>query len=177
MPVFDAWGIVPAGNRGPRPNPWAAEPEYMDESPKPEEVEESGGEEASRGADPSSEDEASRSADPVGEGEASRGADPSRGSAGSSRSAPAEVDLQVISSSDEEDAFRVARSRRVGEEEETSGSGGGRCEPRSKAIHDRRAAVARSAPHEEARAPQEEAGASNTQPPKAKKRVWRMVDE
>ena len=23
MPVFDEWGIVPAGHRGPRPNPWA----------------------------------------------------------------------------------------------------------------------------------------------------------
>ena len=31
MPVFDEWGIVPAGHRGPRPNPWAAEPEYMGE--------------------------------------------------------------------------------------------------------------------------------------------------
>ena len=83
----------------------------------------------------------------------------------------------MISSGDEEDAFRVARSQRVEEEEETSGGGGGRCEPRSKAIHDRRAATARSAPREEARAPQEEAGASNTQPPKAKKRVWAMAYE
>ena len=33
MPVFDEWGIVPAGHRGPRPNPWAAEPECMGESP------------------------------------------------------------------------------------------------------------------------------------------------
>ena len=75
------------------------------------------------------------------------------------------------------DSFRVARSRRVEEEEETSGGGGGRSEPRSKAIHDRSAATARGAPREEARAPQEEAGASNTQPPKAKKRVWVMADE
>ena len=82
----------------------------------------------------------------------------------------------MISSGDEEDAFRVARSRRV-DEEETSGGGGGRCEPRSKAIHDRRAATARSAPRVEAGAPQEEAGASNTQPSKAKKRVWLMADE
>ena len=36
-PVFDEWGIVPAGHRGPRPNPWAAEPECMDEPPEPEE--------------------------------------------------------------------------------------------------------------------------------------------
>ena len=83
----------------------------------------------------------------------------------------------MISSSGNEDAFRVAPSRRTAEEGEESGSGGGRCEPRSKAIHDRRAAAARGAPHEEAGAPQEEVGASNTQPPKAKKRVWRMADE
>ena len=84
-----------------------------------------------------------RGANPVGEDEASRGANPSRGSASSSRSAPAEVDLQVLSSSDEEDAFHVARSRHVEEEEETSGGGGGRSEARSKAIHDRSAATAR----------------------------------
>ena len=82
----------------------------------------------------------------------------------------------MLSSSDEEDAFRVARSRRV-EEEETSGGGGGRSEPRSKAIHDRSAATSRGAPREEARAPQGEAGESNTQPPRAKKRVWVMPDE
>ena len=35
MPVFDEWGIVPAGHRGPRPNPWAAEPECMGEFPEP----------------------------------------------------------------------------------------------------------------------------------------------
>ena len=96
--LADEWGIVPAGHRGPRPNPWAAEPEYMDEPSEPEEAEESEG--ASRGEDPSGEDEASRGDDPAGEDVASRGADPSRGSASSSRSAPAEVDLQVLSSRD-----------------------------------------------------------------------------
>ena len=175
MPIFDEWGIVPAGHRGPRPNPWAAEPESMGEAPEPEEAEES--EEASRGEDPSGEDEASRGTGPGGEDEAPRGANPSRGSASSSRSAPVEVDLQVLSSSDEEDAFRVARSRRVEEEEETSGGRGGRSEPRSKAVHDRSAATARGAPREEARAPQEEAGASNAQPPKTKKRVWVVAEE
>ena len=83
----------------------------------------------------------------------------------------------MLYSSDEENAFRVARSRRVEEEEETSGGRGGRSEPRSKAVHDRSAAAARSAPREEAGAPQEEVGASNTQPPKAKKRVWVLTDE
>ena len=34
MPVFDEWGIVPAGHRGPRPNPWAVEPECMGDSPE-----------------------------------------------------------------------------------------------------------------------------------------------
>ena len=83
----------------------------------------------------------------------------------------------MLFSSDEEDAFRVTCSQRVEEEEETSGGGGGRCEPRSKAIHDRRAATARSAPRGEAGALQEEDGASNTQPPKAKKRVWVLTNE
>ena len=83
----------------------------------------------------------------------------------------------MISSSDDGDAFRVAPSRRAAEEEEEGSSKGGRCEPRSKAIHDRRAAVARGAPREEVGAPQEEARASSPQPPKAKKRVWRMADE
>ena len=174
MPVFDEWGIVLAGHRGPRPNPWAAEPESMGEAPEPEEAEES--EEVSRGENPSGEDEASRDAE-AGEDEAPKGANPSRGSASSSRSAPAEVDLQVLSSSDEENAFRVARSRRVEEEEETSGGRRGRSEPRSKAIHDRSATTARGAPREEARTPQEEAGASNTQPPRAKKRVWVVTGE
>ena len=53
MPVFDEWGLVPAGHRGPRPNPWAAEPEYMDEPAEPEETEESEG--ASRSGGPSDE--------------------------------------------------------------------------------------------------------------------------
>ena len=85
----------------------------------------------------------------------------------------------MLSSSDgdEEDNFRVARSRRVEEEEEPSGGRGGRSEPRSKAVHDRSAATARGAPREETRAPQREAGASNTPPPKAKKRVWVLADE
>ena len=82
----------------------------------------------------------------------------------------------MLSSDDEENAFRVARSQRV-EEEETSSDKGGRSGPCSKAIHDRSAATARGAPREEAKAPQKEAGASNTQPPKAKKRVWVVADE
>ena len=53
MPVFDEWGIVPAGHCGPRPNPWAAEPECVGEAPELEEAEESEG--ASRGEDPSGE--------------------------------------------------------------------------------------------------------------------------
>ena len=153
LPVFDEWGIVPAGHRGPRTNPWAAELEHMDESPEPDEGEDSG------------------------EDEASRGAGPSRGSACSPKSVPPEVDLQVISSGDDGDVFHVAPPRRAADEEEESSSKGGRCEPRSKAIHDRRAAVARGAPREEVGAPQEEAKASSPQPPKEKKRVWRMADE
>ena len=43
MPIFDEWGIVPKGHRGPRPNPWAVEPETMGEGPEPEETEESEG--------------------------------------------------------------------------------------------------------------------------------------
>ena len=160
-------GIVPAGHHGPRTNPWAAEPELMDESPEPDVAEDSG------------EDEASRGADPFGEDEASRGADPSGGDAGSSRSAPAGEDLQVISSSGDDDAFRVAHSRRIneGEEEEWSGNRGGHREPRTKALHDRNASAGRDTPREDAGGPQEEARASSPQPPKAKKRVWRAADE
>ena len=32
LPTFDEWGIVPKGHREPRSNPWASEPEQMDES-------------------------------------------------------------------------------------------------------------------------------------------------
>ena len=52
LPTFDEWGFVPKGHRGPRNNPWAVEPEQMDESPEPAEVEDSGEGEASGGADP-----------------------------------------------------------------------------------------------------------------------------
>ena len=124
----------------------------MDELPDPEETEESAEEEAPGSEDPTGED------------------------TGSSRSVLAGVDLQVLSSSDEEGAFHVVRSRRV-EEEETSGGGRGRCEPRSKAVHDRRDATARGIPRAETGAAREEAGASHTQPPKAKKRVWVMAGE
>ena len=67
--------------------------------------------------------------------------------------------------SDEEDNFHVARSRRVEEEEETGGGREGRSEPRSKAVHDRRAATAGSAPREEAKVPQGVAGTGSAQPP------------
>ena len=69
LPIFNEWGIVPEGHLGPCSNPWAAEPEQMDEPPKTDEAEDSG------------------------EGEASGGADPSGGLASSSRSAPPEKDL------------------------------------------------------------------------------------
>ena len=79
LPRFDEWGIVPTGHRGPRSNPWAAQPEQMEEPLDADEAEDSG------------------------EGEASRGADPSGGFASSSRSAPPKEDLQVISSSSDVD--------------------------------------------------------------------------
>ena len=63
-------------------------------------------------------------------------------------------------SSSDEGAFRVARSRRIVEgEEEGSDNGGGRREPRTKAIHDRDASAERGAPREDAGGPQEGAGA------------------
>ena len=117
----------------------------MDESSEPDEAEDSG------------------------EGEASGSADPSGDFAGSSRSAPPEEDLQVISSSSNEDPSRRAPSRHTAEGEESGGKGGRR-EPRSKSAHDRDAVAARGAPREGARA-------NNPQPPKAKKRVWKMADE
>ena len=171
---FDEWGIVPAGHRGPRTNPWAAEPEYVDESPEADEGEDSGEYAAPRDADPSGEDGASGNVNPSGEEAASRGADPSGGDAGSSRSAPAGEDVEVISSGSDEDAFRMVRRTA----EERRGGMGGRCEPRSKLLHDRDAGAAkRGAPQEGAAAPPEEAGASTLQPPKGKKRVWRAADE
>ena len=186
MPIFDEWGIVPKGHRGPRPNPWAVEPETMGEGPEPEETEESEGssqseapsgeDDASRGTVPGGEDEASRGTGPGGEDEARSGANPSRGSATTSRSAPVEVDLHVLSSSDEEDNFHVARSRRAEEGKETGGGREGRSEPRSKAVHDRRAPAARTDPRGEARTPQE-AGASSAHPPMTKKRVWVIAGE
>ena len=87
LPSFDEWGIRPAGLRGPRCNPWAAELEQMGEEPAPEEAEDSGEDAASRGDNPSGEDGASR------------GANPSGGSVGSPRGAPHEEDLQESSSS------------------------------------------------------------------------------
>ena len=131
LPVFDEWGIVPSGHRGPRGNPWAAELEQMDESPEADEVEESG------------------------EGEASRSTDPLGGPASSARSASPEGDPQVISSSSDEDPSRGAPSRSTAEEEEEeSGAKGGRREPRSKSAHDKDAVAARAAPCEGAGAPQ-----------------------
>ena len=41
LPRFDEWGIVPAGHRGPRNNPWAvaaAAEEQVGESPEPDET-------------------------------------------------------------------------------------------------------------------------------------------
>ena len=131
--------------------------------PAPEEAEDSG----APGGD-----------NPSGEEGASRGANPSGGSDGSPRDAPHGEDLQDSSSSGDDDAFRVARSRRIAEgEEEESGNGGGCREPRTKAFHDRYALAGRGAPQEDAARPQEEARASGPQPLKAKKRVWRAADE
>ena len=95
-------------------------------------------------------------AEDSGEGEAPRGTNPSGGSVGSSGDAPPEEDLQEASSSGDNDAFRVACSRRIEEgEEEESGNGGGRREPRTKAFHDRNASAGRGAPREDAGGPQE----------------------
>ena len=145
-----------------RSNPWAAEPEQVGETPELEEAEDSGEDLSPRG----DEDGASRSGNPSG------------GSVGSP-GVPHEEDLQEVSSSGDEDAFRVARSRRIveGEEEEGSGNRGGRREPRTKAFHDRNASAGRDAPREDAGGPQEEARASVPQPPKGKKRVWKAADE
>ena len=140
LPTFDEWGIVPEGHRGPRSNPWAVEPEQIDELSETDKTEDSGEAEDSSG-----------------------------GLVSSSRSVPPEGDLQAISSSSDEDPSRGAPSRRTTEEEESGGKGGRR-EPRSKSAHDRDAMAARGAPREGARA-------NNPQPPKAKKRVWKMADE
>ena len=89
---------------------------------------------------------------------------------------PPGEDLQEISSGSDEDAFRVVRSQRPMEGERSSDTGGRR-EPRTKVLHDRSASAGRDAPHREAAAPLEEAGAGTLQPPTGKKRVWRATDE
>jgi hypothetical protein len=68
------------------------------------------------------------------------GANPSAGEASSSRPAPPEGEVLEISSSGDED-FLVAPSRQVAEGEEDSDEEAvaGRCDPRSKAFHDRAA--------------------------------------
>ena len=137
----------------------------MGETPEPEKAKDSGEDEAQRGDNPSGKDGASRSANPSG------------GSIGSPGGTPHGEDLQESSSSDDEDTFRVAHSRRIVEGEEESGNGGRRREPRTKALHDRNASAGRGAPREDTAGPQEEARASNPQPPKAKKRVWVIADE
>ena len=83
----------------------------------------------------------------------------------------------MISSGSDEDAARGDPSKRTVEEEEESSGRGGRREPRTKAAHDKDAAAARDAPREDAGAPPEGDRAISPQPPKAKKRVWRMADE
>ena len=100
LPRFDEWGIVPGKHFGPRDNPRAAQQEEMAELPGPADS---------------------------GEGEASRGTDPREGFVSSSRSAPPEEDLEVISSSSSEAPFRVAPAQRTAEGvEESSGEGGRR---------------------------------------------------
>ena len=136
LPRFDEWGIVPEGHSGSRDNPRAAQLEEMAESPEPGEPSDSS------------------------EGDSSRGADPSIGLESSSRNAPPEGDLEVISSSSDEDPFHVAPSQRVEEEEESDGEQGRR-NFRSKAAHDRPAKASESAPGEEAQATREGAGASS----------------
>ena len=78
----------------------------------------------------------------------------------------------MISSSSDEDPPHGAAM-----EEKESGGKEGRREPRSKLTHDRDAGAARDVPREEAGAPREGTRASSPQPPKAKKRVWKMADE
>ena len=154
FPVFDEWGIVPAGHQGPRGNPWAADLEELEESSESEEVEGSGEE-----AGPS------------------RRAETSGSRASSSRSAAPEAEPEVISSGSEEEPPRRAPSRSaVEEEEEERRAREGRREPRTKAVHDKDAAASQSAPGEGAEAPQGGARAHTSKPTKAKRRVWRMAD-
>ena len=111
------------------------------------------------------------------EGDALGGADPSAGAASSSRNAPPEVDIQVLSSSSGENPFRVAPSRRTTEEEESDGEEGC-CEPRTKAFHDRNAGAREGASHEEgASAPQERVAANTPQPRQVPKRQWSSADQ
>ena len=73
-------------------------------------------------------------------GAAPGGANPSPGEAISSKHAAPEEEVLEISSGEDED-FIVAPSRRATEEEDDSGpeAAAERCEPRTKAIHDRAA--------------------------------------
>ena len=147
-----------------RSNPWAAELEKAGEELVPE-------------AEDSGEDAASRGEDPSGEEEASRDASPSGSPVGSPRDVPHGEELQDSSSSGDDDAFCVARSRRVADSEEGSGNRGGRREPRTKAVHDMDASARRGASREDAGGPQEGARASGPQTQRVKKRVWRAANE
>ena len=65
----------------------------------------------------------------------------------------------------------IAPSQRVEEEEKSDGEQRRR-DRRSKAAHDRPVEASGSAPGEEAQTAREDAGASDPQPRKVKKRVW-----
>ena len=99
LPRFDQWGLVPKGHIGPRVNP-ASEAQAAA-------VEE--------GA------ESMGSSDAVGES-ASGGLHSSVGNASSSRDAPPEAEIQVLSSSSS-DQYHVAPSRCTEEEEESTSGG------------------------------------------------------
>ena len=99
-------------------------------------------------------------------GVASGGANPSAGEASSSKPAPPEEEVLEISSSGDED-FLVVPSRQAAEGEEDSDreAAAGRCEPRSKASHDRTAKSPAGTPlKRKAEAAPEEASAGAASP-------------
>ena len=150
MPRCDEWGLVPAGHFGPRSNPW--ELEEVAESSESEEAEEPG------------------------EAEASQGASPSGGHESSARSAASGADVELVSSSSEEELPRQDPSRNLAEEEERRAREG-RCELRSKAALDKKTSAARDAPCEGVGVSQGGASSHSPPPPKAKRKVWKLTDE
>ena len=155
LPIFDEWGIIPRGLRGPRYNPWATESAAVE-----------GPEDASEGEGPSDDEEVFTGSAPDG-GEAPRGSSPRPGAP---EAAADKVPSPVVG---EEGA--AATSQAV-EGEGVSSGRRGYSELRSEHAHDDGASTTSSTPRETRRVPAERGQACGAPTP-AKKKRWAANDE